>query len=140
MQDVNILHQLLLCCSELIFVLIPKTLPQDLPLESNNLVNDIQLLARNVGTAIIIVNLPFRMSDQTFTIVEFQDNSIEIINTAWLTPRKHRTFWPPTKDQKNFQKILRNPDPDVTNWHMYEIVRTLYESSKLLMIIINIVY
>lgn len=69
----------------------------------------------------------------TYSVVEFSDNSVGIINSSWLTPRKKETFWPPTKDQKQYYKILRNPDPDFTDWKLYE-VRCLYESGKFLLI------
>lgn len=67
---------------------------------------------------------------QTFTVVEFQNEqitSVAVINSCWLTPRKTETFWPPTKDPKKFQNVLKISDPNFSNWSIYK-VRCLYET------------
>lgn len=47
------------------------------------------------------------MENATYAIVEWQDSRVSVINAAWLTPFKKEAYWPPCKDQKLFQKLLK---------------------------------
>uniref|UniRef100_A0A1Y1LWW9 DUF4806 domain-containing protein n=1 Tax=Photinus pyralis TaxID=7054 RepID=A0A1Y1LWW9_PHOPY len=62
-----------------------------------------------------------------FSIVEFDDDDgVAIVNTAWLTPRKRETYWPPTKDREKFYKILTCDQSNTSSWNLYKIKRVFY--------------
>jgi len=68
----------------------------------------------------------------SFVIIEFDDGGgVAIVRSTWLTPRKREVFWPPTKDQKTFNKILENiAHADTEKWKLYPILRCLFETDK----------
>lgn len=70
-----------------------------------------------------------------YTIVEFKESDgggIAIVNNSWLTPRKRRVFWPPTKEQKHFDKLVQSSEEiDEKIWKLYHIERCHYETGIL---------
>lgn len=71
-----------------------------------------------------------------YSVIEFDESKegnggLAIINTQWLTPRKHEVLWPPIKDQKQFNKLLSsNAEADATKWKLYSIRRCFYATGN----------
>lgn len=66
-----------------------------------------------------------------FVLIEFKEvdgGGVAVVSEAWLTPRKREVFWPPVKDQKQFNKLLNTKDLDISKWKLFQIERCLYET------------
>lgn len=66
-----------------------------------------------------------------FAVVEFcdtQGRGLAVINSQWLTPRKHEVYWPPIKDSVQFNKAVRslNQCIDVDTWIPYKLSKIFY--------------
>lgn len=43
-----------------------------------------------------------------FNLIEFEDNGgLAVVCDHWLTPRKKEVFWPPVKEQRLYNKIVK---------------------------------
>lgn len=68
----------------------------------------------------------------TFLGVEFVVDSdeelgeIALIHTAWLTPLKKQTWWPPYKTSVKFRKALSIGEEPKDTWSLHNIKRTLF--------------
>lgn len=58
------------------------------------------------------------------------DNSLAIIHSQWLTPRKGEVLWPPVKTQDNFNKLLRKGEHSTEKWNIYKIRKILFITGK----------
>ncbi|KAI4462961.1 hypothetical protein MML48_4g00018284 [Holotrichia oblita] len=56
---------------------------------------------------------------------ESGDRSIGVVSKSWLTPRKKEVFWPPCKQQIQFNKLLRNHHPADDTWKLYGVSRLI---------------
>lgn len=67
-----------------------------------------------------------------YVLVEFEEaegGGVAIIDKRWLTPRKKEVFWPPVKEQKQFDKILKCKEyANMETWKIYKILRCFYET------------
>lgn len=65
-----------------------------------------------------------------YVLVEFDENDgggVAILHDSWLTPRKKEAFWPPFKEQYQFDKALKNgASVDTETWKLYKINRIFY--------------
>ncbi|KAK4887247.1 hypothetical protein RN001_003518 [Aquatica leii] len=71
--------------------------------------------------------------EKMFQVVEFEDSSIAIIRTDWLTPRKKQTFWPPYKKTADYEKCLTTKESCViASWDTYVIKKKYYMTDNLI--------
>ncbi|KAJ8946235.1 hypothetical protein NQ314_008934 [Rhamnusium bicolor] len=66
----------------------------------------------------------------TFVGVEFAANEgLAIVSVNWLTPRKKEVFWPDSKKQSCYEKLLKNHTiPDEDSWHLFPIQRCFFNT------------
>lgn len=64
--------------------------------------------------------------------VQFEEEgSLALVNELWITPRKREVFWPPVKNQIQFDKLLKNSArPDEDTWKLYKISRCIFECGE----------
>lgn len=70
-----------------------------------------------------------------FALVEFSPTEagggLSIVNSQWLTPRRKQVFWPPYKDQKQFERsVKRTEEVNKDTWTLYNISRVFYETGE----------
>ncbi|GLV33400.1 hypothetical protein CBL_20145, partial [Carabus blaptoides fortunei] len=71
--------------------------------------------------------------EQAFTGVQFADengDTVALVRTSWLTPRKTEVFWPPYKTQEQFNKSLKEADLPSECWKTYKISQIFFDSDK----------
>ena len=57
-----------------------------------------------------------------FAVVRFDDNSIEVIPTAWITNDDTAAYWPPFKTVPQFAKFVSNAtEPDKKKWELVSV-------------------
>ncbi|KAJ8930078.1 hypothetical protein NQ314_017168 [Rhamnusium bicolor] len=66
----------------------------------------------------------------TFVGVEFTANEgLAIVSVNWLTLRKKEVFWPDSKKQSCYEKLLKNHTiPDEDSWQLYSIQRCFFNT------------
>ncbi|KAJ8931529.1 hypothetical protein NQ314_015544 [Rhamnusium bicolor] len=66
----------------------------------------------------------------TFVGVEFAANEgLAIVSVNWLTHRKKEVFWPDSKKQSCYEKLLKNHTiPDEDSWQLYSIQRCFFNT------------
>ncbi|KAJ8936146.1 hypothetical protein NQ314_012478 [Rhamnusium bicolor] len=66
----------------------------------------------------------------TFVGVEFAANEgLAIVSVNWLTPRKKEVFWPDSKKQSCYEKLLKNHTiSDEDSWQLYSIQRYFFNT------------
>lgn len=70
-----------------------------------------------------------------FAVIEFspeQGGGLSLVNKNWLTPRKKEVFWPPYKEQAQFNKSLKKSEEiNTETGRLYNVKRIFYETGKL---------
>ncbi|KAJ8944605.1 hypothetical protein NQ314_009440 [Rhamnusium bicolor] len=71
-----------------------------------------------------------KVTGMTFVGVEFTANEgLAIISVNWLTLRKKEVFWPDSKKQSCYEKLLKNHTiPDEDSWQLYSIQRCFFNT------------
>lgn len=60
-----------------------------------------------------------------------EEEDLAIVNKKWLTPRKSEVFWPPYKQQRDYEKALKSGELPVEGvWELYGINKCYFESGK----------
>ncbi|KAF5275002.1 hypothetical protein FQA39_LY06939 [Lamprigera yunnana] len=65
--------------------------------------------------------------NSTFHVVGFEDSSLGIIRSAWLTPKKKNTFWPPYKLTKDYERCLAGREALQDSWSLQGVLQNWYE-------------
>lgn len=69
-----------------------------------------------------------------YVLVEFiePEGSIAIVHKSWITPFKKETYWPPSKDKNQIDKLLlRGETVDKgTDWKIFQLKRCVYETGE----------
>lgn len=69
-----------------------------------------------------------------FAVVEFQSSAgggVSAVNAKWLTPRKKNVYWPPYKNQNQFNRALKQgEDVNPASWELYPLSRIFHETGK----------
>lgn len=64
-----------------------------------------------------------------YLVIEFEDGGLAVVSSNWVTPRKREVYWPPVKESKNFEKLLkRNEEVVVDTWKLHPIQRIFCET------------
>ncbi|CAG9858176.1 unnamed protein product [Phyllotreta striolata] len=70
-----------------------------------------------------------------FVLVEFDKDDgggVAVVHSSWLTPRKNESFWPPYKEQHQFDKALKNGcTVNTETWRIYKLNKIFYECDDL---------
>jgi len=65
-----------------------------------------------------------------FVGIEFGScgGGVALVHSSWLTPRKQEVFWPPFKQQSQFNKALtKGTSPEESTWQLYPVKRSFFE-------------
>ncbi|VEN53678.1 unnamed protein product [Callosobruchus maculatus] len=64
-----------------------------------------------------------------YLLVEFDDGGIAVVAKSKLMPRKKQVFWPPVKQQTNFDRYVKDLiEADTGNWRPFVIKRLFHET------------
>lgn len=78
--------------------------------------------------------VPINEFTMSFIIVQFTEaegGGISVIHKNWLTPRKSEVFWPPFKDQSQYNKALKKGEPvNTETWKIFKVVKCFYSTGK----------
>ena len=72
-------------------------------------------------------------SNKTYALVEFlngKKKECAVVPLIWLIDERQKCYWPRTKSQEVFDKLVLNNDPYDATWIKYKIHRVLKISSK----------
>lgn len=62
-----------------------------------------------------------------FVLLQFAENgdsTVGVVHSSWLTPKKKKVYWPPVRNQADFDKaILKGIPPTLNNWGLYKVER-----------------
>lgn len=61
-------------------------------------------------------------------LIEFDEGGIAIVCDHWLTPRKKKVLWPPVKDQRIYDKLVKERAEPNEEWKIFKITRHFYET------------
>ena len=65
-----------------------------------------------------------------YSVVEFPDETVEIVAQTWVNERDLTVSWPPYKQPQRYTKaVLRAEDPQ-PSWQIYQIVRVMGKFGK----------
>ncbi|KAF5271922.1 hypothetical protein FQA39_LY07939 [Lamprigera yunnana] len=70
--------------------------------------------------------------NSTFHIVGFEDSSLGIIRSAWLTPKEKNTFSPPYKLTKDYERCLVGREALQDSWSLHKISKVFYKTDDVL--------
>ncbi|KAK4886178.1 hypothetical protein RN001_002449 [Aquatica leii] len=66
-----------------------------------------------------------------FVGVQFsQDSGLAVVHEKWLTPRKTEVYWPPCKQQHDYDKLLKCEDEPKDHWQLFSISKLYFESDN----------
>lgn len=66
-----------------------------------------------------------------YVVVSFEeDETVGVVASDWLTPRKRHVHWPPYKSQKVFNRAAKELEEIKHDWTLHSISRCLYESGE----------
>lgn len=71
-----------------------------------------------------------------YAVIEFspgEGGGLSLVNKVWITLRKKQVFWPPYKDQSQFDRSLkRGEDVNKETWSLFNIKKIFFESGELI--------
>ncbi|KAK4886796.1 hypothetical protein RN001_003067 [Aquatica leii] len=59
-----------------------------------------------------------------------QDGGLAVVHEKWLTPRKTEVYWPPCKQQHDYDKLLKCGDEPKDHWQLFSISKLYFESDN----------
>ncbi|KAK4878757.1 hypothetical protein RN001_011263 [Aquatica leii] len=59
-----------------------------------------------------------------------QDGGLAVVHEKWLTPRKTEVYWPPCKQQHDYDKLLKCGDEPKHHWQLFSISKLYFESDN----------
>ncbi|KAJ8934549.1 hypothetical protein NQ318_004979 [Aromia moschata] len=67
-----------------------------------------------------------------FVLIEFsasEGGGISIVHNEWMSPRKTEVYWPPYKEQSQFNRALKRGEKvNTETWKLFKIARCFYSS------------
>lgn len=81
-----------------------------------------------------LINLgPLKVRQNMWNIVEFDDNTVQIVPNCWVSSDQKTCYWPPNglfKSDKNFLKEVKKCVSPSINWSIYNVSLVLGKYGK----------
>lgn len=63
-----------------------------------------------------------------YVVIEFSDNSLDLVPRNWLNVKEKTSKWPKQELNKNYYKCVERMLPVNKEWQSYPILRTMTDS------------
>ncbi|KAJ8940889.1 hypothetical protein NQ318_004588 [Aromia moschata] len=74
----------------------------------------------------------YKRLNMAFVLIEFsasEGGGISIVHNEWMSPRKTEVYWPPYKEQSQFNRALKRGEKvNTETWKLFKIARCFYSS------------